>query len=432
MKLELHLLQNFAPSCLNRDDTGSPKDCEFGGFRRARISSQCLKRSIRQAFDQHKLLAPGELAVRTKRLAKDIAETLQKQHHKDLTQALLVAQAAILGAGLAFGEAKEGEEPKTQYLLFLPKRRIEQMAALLAKHWDKMLELGESKGAEKVEEAPAEASGKGAKAKAKTGKQKKAEAEKNFPADLGKELQALFEDGRGSPELALFGRMIADKSEWNTDAACQVAHALSTHRATMEFDFYTAVDDLKPNDNQGADMMGTVQFNSACFYRYALVDLDQLGKNLAGPDASDENTKTLSQKALAAFVRASLLAIPTGKQNSMAAQNLPSFVLAVLRGGAPWSLANAFLKPVRASAEGDVMSASIEALDKHAGDLAKMYGSSDIHGVFVCALDNEHLKQLPNLGASGKSLLHAKLSQGTDNIEALVSAIGHAAFGAAS
>ena len=40
MFVELHLLQNFAPSCLNRDDTNSPKDCEFGGYRRARISSQ--------------------------------------------------------------------------------------------------------------------------------------------------------------------------------------------------------------------------------------------------------------------------------------------------------------------------------------------------------------------------------------------------------
>ena len=47
MFVELHILQNFAPSNLNRDDTNAPKDCEFGGFRRARISSQCIKRSIR-------------------------------------------------------------------------------------------------------------------------------------------------------------------------------------------------------------------------------------------------------------------------------------------------------------------------------------------------------------------------------------------------
>lgn len=43
MFVEIHILQNFAPSNLDRDDTGMPKDCEFGGYRRTRISSQCFK-----------------------------------------------------------------------------------------------------------------------------------------------------------------------------------------------------------------------------------------------------------------------------------------------------------------------------------------------------------------------------------------------------
>ena len=47
--IEIHALQNFAPSNLNRDDTGVRK-MPFGGTRRARVSSQCLKRSIRQHF----------------------------------------------------------------------------------------------------------------------------------------------------------------------------------------------------------------------------------------------------------------------------------------------------------------------------------------------------------------------------------------------
>lgn len=433
MKLELHLLQNFAPSCLNRDDTGSPKDCEFGGFRRARISSQCLKRSIRQAFEQHQLLGPDEYAVRTKRLAQDIAETLQAQHQKDPVQALSAATAAIKGVGLDFGN-KEGEELKTQYLLFLPKRRIQQIAALLAKHWDVISTHTDEPSTEKAEEPPAKTTGRSSTAtKGKTAKQKKNEAEKSFPKELHQELQALFQDGRGSPELALFGRMIADKSEWNTDAACQVAHALSTHRATMEFDFYTAVDDLKRDDTAGADMMGTVQFNSACFYRYALVDLDQLRKNLAGEKTSDPNTNSLAEKALEAFVRASVLAIPTGKQNSMAAQNPPSFVMAVLRSGAPWSLANAFLKPISAkSSEGDLMSASIQALDNHLGQLARMYGSSDITGVFVCALDQNNQNSLANLGEQSTSPLRKKLAPATDNIDALIQALSRAAYGNAS
>lgn len=427
MKLELHLLQNFAPSCLNRDDTGSPKDCEFGGFRRARISSQCLKRSIRQAFQEHRLLSEEEQSVRTKRLAQAIAEALSERHQKDSAQALSVAQKAILGAGLAFGN-KEGEDPKTQYLLFLPKRRIQQIAELLAKHWDTMLGLG----AAEPQAEPAEAEGKTAKGKAKTGKQKKAEAEKSFPSDVGKALSDLLKDGRGSPELSLFGRMIADKPEWNSDAACQVAHALSTHRATMEFDFYTAVDDLKRDETAGADMMGTVQFNSACFYRYALVDLNQLGRNLGGESAPDADMKALGKHALSAFLKASVLAIPTGKQNSMAAHNPPAFILAVLRDGAPWSLANAFLKPVRPSSEKDLMHESIESLDKHLGGLADTYGTSDVRGIFVCALDKDLLKQLPNLGAKGKPAVQSKVVSGTDTLDALVSAVTRAAYGEAS
>ena len=68
MRIEVHVLQNFAPSNLNRDDTGSPKDAEFGGYRRARISSQCIKRAVRNYFKSENLIPPANRAVRTKRL----------------------------------------------------------------------------------------------------------------------------------------------------------------------------------------------------------------------------------------------------------------------------------------------------------------------------------------------------------------------------
>ena len=54
-------------------------------------------------------------------------------------------------------------------------------------------------------------------------------------------VKALLKDAVETPELALFGRMIADNPDWNVEAACQVAHALSTHRVTMDFDFFTAL-----------------------------------------------------------------------------------------------------------------------------------------------------------------------------------------------
>lgn len=45
MLIEVHMLKNYPATNLNRDDTGAPKTCMFGGVQRGRISSQCLKYS---------------------------------------------------------------------------------------------------------------------------------------------------------------------------------------------------------------------------------------------------------------------------------------------------------------------------------------------------------------------------------------------------
>ena len=74
--VEIHLLQNFAPSNLNRDDTGAPKDALFGGTRRARISSQCSKRAIREYFKQQNA---EWVASRTRRLVDEISKQLCKR-----------------------------------------------------------------------------------------------------------------------------------------------------------------------------------------------------------------------------------------------------------------------------------------------------------------------------------------------------------------
>jgi CRISPR system Cascade subunit CasC len=130
-----------------------------------------------------------------------------------------------------------------------------------------------------------------------------------------------------------------------------------------------------------------VEFNSACFYRYANVDTEQLRKNLGG-DAE------LTGKTIEAFIRSAVTAIPTGKQNSMAAQNPPSFVLAVVRQAGLWSLANAFVKPVRPNHEGDLIENSIKALDGYWGDLAGMYGNDQIKGQWVASLAPNGLANL--------------------------------------
>jgi CRISPR system Cascade subunit CasC len=171
---------------------------------------------------------------------------------------------------------------------------------------------------------------------------------------------------RPSPDIALFGRMLAEQPDRNWDAACQVAHALSTHAVDLEMDFYTAVDDMSAaRDETGAGMLGTQGFNSACFYRYALLDYALLRGNLGG----DAGT---AQAALEAFLRAFCLSIPAAKQNSHAAQNLPSLGLFVARDkGVPVSLANAFARPMRAE---DLISESIHQMGRYYERLDAVYG----------------------------------------------------------
>jgi CRISPR system Cascade subunit CasC len=389
MLLELHILQNFAPANLNRDDTGSPKDCEFGGYRRARISSQCLKRAMRTAFKREQLLTSDKLAARTKRIVDELARRLELKG-RDLGAAVAVAHAALTGLGLGVGD-----DGKTQYLLYLADSEIAKLAELCNDNWDQLAVATISGGSNGADPA----SGK-VKASAKDAKK---QAKGALPAELGKSLLASL-SGNGSADLALFGRMLADLPDKNVDAACQVAHALSTNRISMEFDFYTAVDDLKPEDTAGADMLGTVEFNSACFYRYANVDLEQLKSNLGSQD--------LARETVRAFVRASVAAIPTGKQNSMAAQNPPSFVLAVARQRGLWSLANAFLNPVQPDCAGDLVQNSIKRLDGYWGRLTRMYGNGGVTGLWLCTTEDGCLEQLSTARLDGIDQLVDGLQEG--------------------
>jgi CRISPR system Cascade subunit CasC len=369
MKVELHILQNFAPSNLNRDDTGAPKDCELGGYRRARISSQCLKRAVRDTFQTHGMFTENELAVRTKRIAENVADELVSKHMRDRDKAIDLVAATLAGAGLKVKGADD--DHKSEYLIFLPKRHLVQLAGLINKHWDTLVEFGGGKG----DGNPA------AEAKARSKKKEKAEKKSAFPKEVANDLIPILRDAAKTPDLALFGRMIADDPSWNVAAACQVAHAISTNRVAMDFDFYTAVDDLRPEDTAGSDMMGTVQFNSSCFYRYSVLDVDDLRRNLAADDA-------LLRTTVGAYVRASVVAIPTGKQNSMAAHNPPSLVLAVLRqNGTAVSLANAFCKPVRPSGESDLVDTSIEALQAYLQRMGTMYGTRDLNAFYIADRD---------------------------------------------
>lgn len=354
MKIEIHLLQNFAPSNLNRDDTGSPKDCELGGHRRARVSSQCQKRAVREAFRLQKLLTDDLLGARTKRLAHQIASELVAKHGHARDDAAALALGAIEGIGLGRNKKGAGEDAwKTEYLLFVPRRIVSALAELLHEKREELTSLAAAPPAEEsapAEPGSAETRRTGARKEKKRGA--KQEAKAAYPKEIGDKVANLLEDARSTADVALFGRMIADKPDWNVDASCQVAHAVSTNRVQMDFDFFTAVDDFKPGETAGSDMMGTIQFNSSCFYRYAVLDVAALGTNLG---SNSEDAQSLLKSTVDAFIRAFVSAIPTGKQNSMAAHNFPSYALAVVRnGGQSISLTNAFLKPARPREKEDV------------------------------------------------------------------------------
>ena len=347
--IEIHVLQNFAPSNLNRDDTGAPKDALFGGTRRARVSSQCLKRAVRQHFAglvEQKVLTSDDVACRTKRILGALTISLVEKGRSE--------EAASEKARLALAamELPVKEDGKSEYLLFLGQREISNIARIIDEKWDIITA---------VEAEPAE--GK------KVGKAKK-QASKSADPELKKALDKVFNGGK-AVDVALFGRMLADMPEKNQNAACQVAHAISTHSVEREFDFYTAVDDLKPEDTAGADMMGTVEFNSACFYRYAVVDWEKLVENLQGDNE-------LGEKGLRAFLEGFVVAEPTGKQNTFAAHNPPEFVaVSVRHNSAPRSLTNAFEIAVRLKRDESLTRRSTEELAKKAKALQAVYGGEE-------------------------------------------------------
>ncbi len=354
--VEIHALQNFAPSNLNRDDTGAPKDALFGGTRRARVSSQCLKRAVRQHFKglvEKGVLGSDDLACRTKRVLDALTESLIKKGRSE-AEAKEKAQAA-----LAAVELPVKEDGKSQYLLFLGQREISSIGDIIHEKWNSIsaVETGHADGK-------------------KAGKAKKQAAQSADP-ELKKALDKVFDGGKAM-DVALFGRMLADMPEKNQNAACQVAHGISTHSVEREFDFYTAVDDLKPEDTAGADMMGTVEFNSACFYRYALIDWEKLVENL-------QKDKDMALKGLRAFLEGFVVAEPTGKQNTFAAHNPPDFVsVSVRRNAAPRNLANAFETAIRVKRDESLTKRSAEKLASKAKDLQDAYGGEG--SVFILNL----------------------------------------------
>jgi CRISPR system Cascade subunit CasC len=376
MFVEVHAIQNFAPANLNRDDTGNPKDCEFGGTRRARVSSQCLKRAIRLSpvFAE---TTGVEVGTRTKWFIERCLRPplVAAGKAEDRVTEVLTAFVPELASKL---DTKSGEDRKTAVLLYLSQAEVDHIVQTLLDHWD------------------------------------------SLPGDAKKLARALVKEHKGqtsAPDIALFGRMLAEQPQLGLEAACQVAHALSTHRVTMEMDFYTAVDDLKADDTAGAGMMGFTGFDSACFYRYARIDWGQLLKNLSLDENPTGEEIALARRTVEGFLRALVAAVPSGKQNAFAANNPPDFLLAVVRqDGMGWSLANAFEKPVYARGDSGLVAPSVAALDAYWGRLCQTYGTGSLARTAALALDPG--LPLENLAGDRVETLDAWVEAVTDALPA--------------
>lgn len=342
MKLiELHILQSFPVSCLNRDDMGSPKSAIFGGCKRARISSQCFKRAQRMLFREYlPEFAKGE---RTKYLASSFRKLIESRSDLEhIPEKLHITLAEAWGKSDS-GKKSGAQEPKATTLTYLSPA---EMSAMIEAALEVLRGNPKAKDSE-IQKAAIKAM-KGSYAK-------------------------------DAADIALYGRMVASEASLTMEGAGMFSHAISTHKSDSELDFYSAVDDLQPREETGAGMTGMLEFSSACYYRYIAVNVDLLRSNL--DSLSDEELK----KIIAVFVQAAVMAVPSARKNSMNASTVPSYVMGLVRNGHPLQLVNAFETPIRTHQ--GLVEPSVEAMRKEYARMKEVWGIDSIEEVAMPELN---------------------------------------------
>ncbi|MFZ5751834.1 MAG: type I-E CRISPR-associated protein Cas7/Cse4/CasC [Pseudomonadota bacterium] len=325
--VQFHLLTPYPPSNPNRDDQGRPKQAGVGGHPRLRLSSQSIKRAMRETAYFMQDLA-GHRGTRTKRIAEEVERRLIARGTP--AENARAAAAQVAGIFSKLEAAKEGKAPLTTTLAFVS-----------PEEWQAAHDLADRLVAG---ETPDE-----------------------------RELKKLvLRRADGAVDIAMFGRMLADDPDFNREAAVQVAHAFTTHRALAEDDWYSAVDDLKTREeDSGAGHIGEAGFGSGVYYLYACVNVDLLVANLGGD-------RELAKKGLEALARALATATPRGKQNSHAHHPLARHIRAERGSRQPRDLSGAFFHPVNLwlveLGSNDLMRASVKALEDMAQKLDRAYG----------------------------------------------------------
>lgn len=383
--IEMHALRSFPPSNLNRDDLGTPKTAVFGGARRLRISSQCLKRTWRMSEHFRGAFAEDQLGIRTDRLPeqvlKAVGDTLDEASREGLLALLgsigrKGAKAAASDedeeaddaeTGSGKDQPGEGAETRTAHLLFLSRQEIEAVGTFAQAKKEALTKVFKKKKAD-------------------------AEAIKKLREQLKEHLEA--HTKKNAVDVGLFGRFVTSDEFDTVEGALQVAHALGTQKVEVEYDYFTAVDDL--GEGTGAGHLGESEFASSVLYLYACCDLGQLEQNLGARTTKgrvpDPEAIKLARKSLPALLRAMAEATPKGKKNGTAPHTPAEYLEVVVRRGAPLSFANAFSKPVAGGEEGgDVMAASIARYTHHRDRMEGAYGRDEdaIARFVLCLRDVE-------------------------------------------
>lgn len=344
MYVDIHVLQTVPSANINRDDTGAAKKAIYGGVTRARVSSQSWKRATRKLFAKEDL--DWLKSYRTKEAPSLLSKTILEMSELDQEAATKMAEEVFKAAGV---KVKGGE---TSALMLVSVGQIEKLAKFALSH-------------------------------------------DSFDKDEKKAIKEIFNSDQ-SLDLALFGRMVADNPELNVDAASQVAHAISTHEITPEFDYFTALDDLQAEDKAGAAMIDNFEYNSATLYRYANVNVKELEHNLG---------RDLALKGVELFIKDFVQSMPDGKQNSFANKTLPQYLMITIRQDTPVNLASAFEEPV-VSREG-YLHKSVEKLEKEY-DLSEKFVEKPLKNFVLSRYESEVGEEVQNLseliGQVGKTL----------------------------
>jgi len=341
--IQIHTLHSYTAALLNRDDSGLSKRLPYGGVLRTRISSQCLKRHWRKAEDDpHALsnLAGAVDSTRSRELVtKKVFDPLRDEYPADVLQALETEfQKAVYG-----DKGDKGKQSRQTLLLGAP-------------------ELGWL--AEQAKQLASSASD------AKSVK----EAALKWGTAFKDNIKAFRENTvlPGGLAAALFGRMVTSDTAANIEAPVHVAHAFTVHAAETESDYFTAVDDLKEeDDDSGADTIQETELTSGLYYGYVVIDLPGLIDNCGGK--VDKTAAT----ALAANVVHNLLYLiaevsPGAKLGSTAPYDRASFMLVEAGDRQPRSLAGAFRNPVEPK-----LDHAVGALVKHLKLLDDNYATDE-------------------------------------------------------